>query len=244
MRILCSLQGVGYVIAAGVAAIVLACFKTSIVEVRLSLLQCKLPHPHIQTKCIVSFLHRRLNAVCQRAPPMYTSIAVQHSQPASTQPTHAQQNQHMLSRARSTRGLLTSRFTTCVAVCVSCLQYCQPGIPCKQLDDAWRICVAVGAIPAIATWYLRSKLPETPRFTVHVAKDTAKAEADVLAVLENSDEFRKREKAIAARGTGLTWREFNDWVLQRRNLMVSRAVATKPMVVCHIVAHTVCLNWY
>jgi PHS family inorganic phosphate transporter-like MFS transporter len=101
------------------------------------------------------------------------------------------------------------------------MQYCRPGVACKQLDDAWRVCVAVGAIPAIATWYLRSKLPETPRFTVHVAKDTAKAEADVLAVLENSDEFRQREKTVAARGTGLTWREFNEYILQRKNLLVS-----------------------
>lgn len=103
-----------------------------------------------------------------------------------------------------------------------CLQQCVPGEACHPLDDAWRVCVAIGAIPAIATWYLRSKLPETPRFTVHVAKDTSKAEADVVAVLENSDEFRIREKkGVSAPSTGFTWREFNDWVLTRRNFMVS-----------------------
>lgn len=82
------------------------------------------------------------------------------------------------------------------------------------------MCVAVGAIPAIATWYLRTKLPETPRFTVHVAKDTSKAEADVAAVLNNSDEFRKREKVLAATDSGLTWREFNNWVLTKKNFLV------------------------
>jgi len=100
------------------------------------------------------------------------------------------------------------------------LQQCMPGQPCHPLDNAWRVCVALGAIPAIATWYLRTKLPETPRFTVHVARDTTKAEADVAAVLTNSDEFRKREKAVAAPSTGFTWREFNSWVLTKKNFMV------------------------
>jgi hypothetical protein len=92
--------------------------------------------------------------------------------------------------------------------------------PCHPLDNAWRVCVAIGAIPAIATWYLRTKLPETPRCTVHLAKDNNKAEADVAAVLANSDEFRKREKAIEAPKTGFIWSEFNGWILQRRNFLV------------------------
>jgi hypothetical protein len=92
--------------------------------------------------------------------------------------------------------------------------------PCHPLDNAWRACVAIGAIPAIATWYLRTKLLETPCCTVHVAKDTTKAEADVAAVLANSDEFRKREKAIEAPKTGFTRSEFNGWILQKRNFLV------------------------
>lgn len=128
--------------------------------------------------------------------------------------------------------LLTSPpcLCVCLSVCVClpaclpgvCLQQCVPGQACHTLDDAWRVCVAIGAIPAIATFYLRSKLPETPRFTVHVAKDTSKAEADVVAVLANSDEFRTREKkGMSAPSTGFTRRESNDWVLTRRNFMVS-----------------------
>jgi hypothetical protein len=51
----------------------------------------------------------------------------------------------------------------------SCPQ-CVPGEACHPLDVTWRICVAIGAVPAIATWYLRTRLPETPRYTVHVAQ--------------------------------------------------------------------------
>ncbi len=36
------------------------------------------------------------------------------------------------------------------------------------LDTTWRIIVALGALPAMLTYYIRSRLPETPRFTLQV----------------------------------------------------------------------------
>lgn len=104
-----------------------------------------------------------------------------------------------------------------------------PGEPCHPLDNAWRVCVAIGAIPAIATWYLRTKLPETPRYTVHVARDTTKAEADVAAVLTNSDEFRAREKGVGvkAASTAPTYREFNSWILTKKNFLVSMRCSSR-----------------
>eukprot|EP00878_Enallax_costatus_P034004 GHUV01037603.1.p1 GENE.GHUV01037603.1~~GHUV01037603.1.p1 ORF type:complete len:149 (+),score=52.13 GHUV01037603.1:559-1005(+) len=108
-----------------------------------------------------------------------------------------------------------------VLLLLLCLQQCQPGVACVPLDHAWRICVAFGAIPAILTWYLRTRLPETPRFTVHVAKDAARAEADVDAVLANSDEFRNREKVVAAPAkAGLTWADFKQYLSIRKNALV------------------------
>lgn len=34
------------------------------------------------------------------------------------------------------------------------------------LDNVWRLIIGIGAVPAIATIYLRFMLPETPRYTL------------------------------------------------------------------------------
>jgi hypothetical protein len=47
---------------------------------------------------------------------------------------------------------------------------CTPGQSCDALDKVWRVIVGLGVVPAILTYYLRTRLPETPRFTAHVEK--------------------------------------------------------------------------
>ncbi|KAJ3233865.1 phosphate transporter, partial [Chytriomyces hyalinus] len=51
------------------------------------------------------------------------------------------------------------------------------------LDQVWRIALGFGIVPALAAVYFRLTIPETPRFTVDVVGDTAKADADVAQVL-------------------------------------------------------------
>ena len=44
--------------------------------------------------------------------------------------------------------------------------------PCADinyLDYVWRIIIGFGALPCVATIYLRSTLPETPRYTTDVS---------------------------------------------------------------------------
>ncbi|XP_058766487.1 probable inorganic phosphate transporter 1-7 [Vicia villosa] len=53
-----------------------------------------------------------------------------------------------------------------------------------QADYIWRIIVMVGAIPAALTYYSRTKMPETARYTALVAKNTAQAAADMSKVLQ------------------------------------------------------------
>ena len=47
---------------------------------------------------------------------------------------------------------------------------CFPLLECPSMNSLWRVCVAVGAIPGLITVYLRTFLPETPRFLVHVVQ--------------------------------------------------------------------------
>lgn len=53
------------------------------------------------------------------------------------------------------------------------------------LDYVWRIIIGLGCVPAVLTIYLRNKLPETPRFTVDVRRDTVKANHDIARVANN-----------------------------------------------------------
>lgn len=58
------------------------------------------------------------------------------------------------------------------------------GSTVTQADYVWRIILMIGAIPAAVTYYSRSKMPETPRYTALVANNTRQATSDMLNVLQ------------------------------------------------------------
>jgi PHS family inorganic phosphate transporter-like MFS transporter len=60
------------------------------------------------------------------------------------------------------------------------------GSTVPEADYVWRIIVMFGAIPAAMTYYSRSKMPETARYTALVEKNIEKAAADMSKVL-NTD---------------------------------------------------------
>ncbi|RVX19231.1 putative inorganic phosphate transporter 1-7 [Vitis vinifera] len=53
-----------------------------------------------------------------------------------------------------------------------------------QADYVWRIILMVGALPAALTYYSRTKMPETARYTALVAKNAKKAASDMSKVLQ------------------------------------------------------------
>ncbi|OIW11266.1 hypothetical protein TanjilG_28357 [Lupinus angustifolius] len=58
------------------------------------------------------------------------------------------------------------------------------GSTVPQADYIWRIIVMVGALPAALTYYWRTEMPETARYTALVAKDMKQAAADMSKVLQ------------------------------------------------------------
>ncbi|KAF6009323.1 Inorganic phosphate transporter pho84 [Brettanomyces bruxellensis] len=48
----------------------------------------------------------------------------------------------------------------------------------KSCDQMWRILIGMGAIPGLIALYFRLTIPESPRYTFDVSKDTDKAAAD------------------------------------------------------------------
>lgn len=55
------------------------------------------------------------------------------------------------------------------------------GLP--AVDKMWRIVVGFGCIPAIISLYYRLTIPETPRYTIDVARDIAQGQEDVNGFL-------------------------------------------------------------
>ncbi|KAF7830664.1 inorganic phosphate transporter 1-11-like [Senna tora] len=51
-------------------------------------------------------------------------------------------------------------------------------------DFVWRIVLIIGAIPALLTFYLRTKMPETGHYTALVQGNAKQAEADMASVLD------------------------------------------------------------
>ncbi|XP_066352536.1 inorganic phosphate transporter 1-6-like [Miscanthus floridulus] len=102
-----------------------------------------------------------------------------------------------------------------------------------QADFVWRIILMLGAMPAALTYYWRTKMPETARYTALVAKNAKQAAADMskvlqveieeLAAQDNSNSSRASSAAAApAASFGLFSGEF----LRRHGLHLLGTSAT------------------
>jgi phosphate:H+ symporter len=94
-----------------------------------------------------------------------------------------------------------------------------------NLDYVWRLCIGLGAVPAVATIYLRFTMPESPRYALNVNHDVEQAAAAIAIKGEmlteaamnatnqrymNSDKSEKRDH----------WTEFRAYFRQWKHLKV------------------------
>ncbi|CAO2190247.1 unnamed protein product [Urochloa humidicola] len=70
-----------------------------------------------------------------------------------------------------------------------------------QADYVWRIILMLGAMPAALTYYWRTKMPETARYTALVARNANQAAADMSKVLQ-VDIAQGQEEVDAAAAAG------------------------------------------
>ncbi|XP_061375519.1 inorganic phosphate transporter 1-4 isoform X2 [Gastrolobium bilobum] len=84
------------------------------------------------------------------------------------------------------------------------------GSTVPQADYVWRIILMVGALPAAMTYYSRTKMPETARYTALVAKNMEQAAADMSKVMqvEIQAESQKEVQAQNGQSYGLFSKEF------------------------------------
>ncbi|RMZ89195.1 hypothetical protein DV736_g3572, partial [Chaetothyriales sp. CBS 134916] len=72
------------------------------------------------------------------------------------------------------------------------------GVCQLAVDKMWRVIIGFGAVPGCVALYFRLTIPETPRYTFDVARDSEKAVADVEAYKSGQHEGTPDEVSRAA----------------------------------------------
>lgn len=96
---------------------------------------------------------------------------------------------------------------------------CSPNIECPEMDHLWRIILGMGAIPAALTFYLRAKLPESPRFTAQVDNDEELAQANTQVAIAG-EKVDKKKKSNEEKRDRITWASFMDFACRRKNFFI------------------------
>ncbi|KAK6940680.1 Major facilitator, sugar transporter-like [Dillenia turbinata] len=87
-----------------------------------------------------------------------------------------------------------------------------------QADYAWRIILMVGALPAALTYYWRTKMPETARYTALVAKNAKQAASDMSKVLQVEVKAEPEKLDQLASKTGSSYGLFSSKFFARHGL--------------------------
>ncbi|GAN02238.1 MFS transporter, PHS family, inorganic phosphate transporter [Mucor ambiguus] len=93
-----------------------------------------------------------------------------------------------------------------------------------NLDYVWRLCIGLGAVPAVATVYLRFTMPESPRYALNVKHDIEEAAAAAAVKGEQLQEAHveaERERTVDGEDKKRDhWAEFRAYFSQWKHLKV------------------------
>ncbi|RLM75294.1 hypothetical protein C2845_PM15G20330 [Panicum miliaceum] len=85
-----------------------------------------------------------------------------------------------------------------------------------EADHVWRAILAAGAVPAALSFYLRTKLPETARYTALVAREPKRAAADMSLVLRTR--IQEQELDVSVGRVDDEWGLFSVQFMKRHGL--------------------------
>eukprot|EP00727_Mastigamoeba_balamuthi_P005795 m51a1_g1835 putative mfs phs inorganic phosphate transporter (568) ;mRNA; f:550901-552741 len=94
----------------------------------------------------------------------------------------------------------------------------------RNIDHVWRLCLLIGVVPAACALYFRTRVPESPRYTMEVEQNLHQATRDIEKLktgVETDGTGAASSSAAAAAASkhqGLTWAEFRDHFSQWHNL--------------------------
>jgi PHS family inorganic phosphate transporter-like MFS transporter len=94
---------------------------------------------------------------------------------------------------------------------------CSPAFSCWAFDASWRIIMGLGCLPAILTFYLRYKLPESPRFTAQVDHEEELANANAKVAIDG-----EKVQHYEAHGhkDRINTKDFFRFICRRKNLLI------------------------
>ncbi|XP_024013791.1 probable inorganic phosphate transporter 1-7 [Eutrema salsugineum] len=95
-----------------------------------------------------------------------------------------------------------------------------------QADYVWRIILMVGAVPAAMTYYSRSKMPETARYTALVAKDAKLAASNMSKVLQVELEAEHQRVEEISRDKSNSFGLFSKEFMKRHGLHLLGTTST------------------
>ncbi|KAH8823868.1 phosphate transporter [Flagelloscypha sp. PMI_526] len=89
------------------------------------------------------------------------------------------------------------------------------------VDRMWRLLIGLGCLPACLALYYRLTIPETPRYTMDIARNVAKASNDIDSIL-NSGSFHDDPDAIVQRvlAPRSSWKDFRAYFGQWKNAKI------------------------
>ncbi|KAF8318367.1 phosphate permease [Clavulina sp. PMI_390] len=86
------------------------------------------------------------------------------------------------------------------------------------VDSSWRLLIGLGCIPAVFALYFRLTLPETPRFTLDVAMNVARAQDDVDQIQRDNDyEFNDSVPDVRVEAPSATPEDFWQYFSRAEN---------------------------
>ncbi|KAI0061407.1 MFS general substrate transporter [Artomyces pyxidatus] len=66
----------------------------------------------------------------------------------------------------------------------------------RHVDYCWRLLIGLGCIPGVVALYFRLTIPETPRFTMDIARNVEQATSDIENVLATGDYYIDPDAAV------------------------------------------------
>ncbi|KAF7340749.1 Phosphate permease [Mycena sanguinolenta] len=88
-----------------------------------------------------------------------------------------------------------------------------------HIDYLWRLLIGLGCVPGVIALYFRLKIPETPRFTMDVKRNVARAMADINGALHPTRGPNRNTAEQRADGPRATFEDFRNFFGKRDNFL-------------------------
>ncbi|KAF7358780.1 hypothetical protein MSAN_01217200 [Mycena sanguinolenta] len=112
---------------------------------------------------------------------------------------------------------------TCTQTCnihATIVQVCSSPSTLNHVDYMWRLLLGLGCVPGAIALYFRLTIPETPRFTMDIERNVARATADINGALHPARGRNRNTVTQRADAPRATFTDFWDFFSKRDNFLM------------------------